>query len=56
MTTKCDGQRKSLTVQLNSRPVRRIELIRTFVLCEQITSGGVNKWQCKEVVSKNAIL
>ena len=32
MRSKCDGQRKSLTVQLNSRPVRRIELIRKFVL------------------------
>ena len=28
MGSKCDGQRKSLTVQLNSRPVRRTELVR----------------------------
>ena len=28
MRSKCHGQRKFLTVQLNSRPVRRIELIR----------------------------
>ena len=26
MRGQCNGQRKSLTVQLNSRPVRRIEL------------------------------
>ena len=28
MGSKCHGQRKSLTVQLNSRPVRRTELVR----------------------------
>ena len=32
MIDQCNGQRKYLTVQLNSRPVRRIELTRKFVL------------------------
>ena len=42
MRSKCHGQRKSLAVQLNSRPVRRIELIRNSCTdchwqCDQLT-------------------
>ena len=37
MTSQCHGQRNSLTVQLNARPVRRIELNR------KVCTGGQSK-------------
>ena len=47
MRSKCDGQRKSLTVQLNSRPVRRIELVRKSVL--------LNSQRQQDIVKTNSV-
>ena len=51
MRSKCVGQRKSLTVQLNSRPVKRIELVRKSVLLHKIARsdriGFMTKSQIK---------
>ena len=48
MRSKCDGQRKSLTVQLNSRPVRRIELIRKYCIISLLAFLVV----CLDIISE----
>ena len=54
MGSQCQGQRKFLTMQLNSRPVRRIKFIRKFVLDlvaaaeERITGSEIDLYPLKE--------